>query len=247
MATRAALQQEIADAEQAIVGLRKEVEEIRRYISSNEHAMQAQPESLRAITQESLAKARANLARKEGELQAAQTSISSSRQVLAKLDELERKQQEIAKLERDLETITNLLEKARSDFGRIEGEYLTLTGPVTLPQFTLLLGDGQAIALPTDRADITVGLTDQADRIFPDLDLAPHGGKTSGVSRRHAQLRYQGNQWTVTDLGSSNGTFVNEVALQPGVPFVIQDGSRLRFGGLNCTLRSAAPTKTVRL
>ncbi|MDZ4721625.1 MAG: FHA domain-containing protein, partial [Roseiflexaceae bacterium] len=61
MPTRAGLAQEIADAERSIVGMRQEVDEIRRYIAANEHAVQGQPESLRSITQEGLAKARANL------------------------------------------------------------------------------------------------------------------------------------------------------------------------------------------
>ncbi len=247
MPTRAGLQQEIADAERAAVALRKEVDDIRRYIATNEKDMQSQPESLRAITQEALARARADLSRKEADLGASQAAVAASRLVLTKMQEIETKQQEIAKLERDQETIANLLEKARSDLQQVEDEYLALTGPVTIPGFTLLLADGKPITLPTDRADIVLGLLDQADKIFPDVDLTPYGGKTSGVSRRHAQLRYQNTQWTLIDLGSSNGTFVNEVALQPGVPFMVQDGSRLRFGALACTLRSTAPSKTVRL
>jgi hypothetical protein len=247
MPTRAGLQQEIADAERAGVALRKEVDEIRRYIAANEHALQGQPESLRAITQEGLAKARANLARKEAELQAAQSAIAANRQVLAKLEELERKQQEIAKHERDIETLTNLLERARADFVRIENEYLALTGPVTLPAYNLVATTGQALALPTDRVEMLVGCLDQADRIFPDIDLTPFGGRTNGVSRRHAHIRFQNNQWTITDLGSSNGTFVNDIAAQPNVPFQIQDGTRLRFGALTFVFRSATPSKTVRL
>lgn len=247
MPTRAGLAQEIADAERSIVGARQEVDEIRRYIAANEHAIQGQPESLRSITQEGLAKARANLARKEAELQAAQQILTANRQVLAKLEEMERKQQEITKLERDMETITNLLEKARSDLSRLESAYLAMTGPINLPPFNLILADGKVIALPNDRADLVLGLTDQADRIFPDVDLSPFNGKGSGVSRRHAQLHFQGGQWTVVDLGSANGTYVNEIAVQPGVPFVVQDGSRLRFGAFAVTLRSATPSKTVRL
>lgn len=247
MPTRAGLAQEIADSEKAIAGLRNEVEEIRRYISSNEHAMQGQAESLRAITQEGLAKARANLARKESELQVAHQVLAANRQVLTKLEEMEKKQQEIAKLERDLETITNLLEKARVDFSRLENEYLALTGPVTLPQFNLVLADGKTLALPNDRAVLLIGCLDQDDRIFPDVDLAPFGGRQNGVSRRHAELHFQNGQWTLVDLSSANGTFVNDVALQPGVPFVVQDGSRLRFGAFTCTMRNSTPSKTVRL
>jgi hypothetical protein len=247
MPTRAGLQQEITDAERSIGGLRKEVDDIRRYIAANEHAMQGQPESLRAITQEALAQARANLARKESELQANQNAIAANQQVLAKLEELERKQQEIAKHERDIETLTNLLERARSELTRIEGEYLTMTGPVTLPQFTLVMASGQMLSLPNDRTQLVIGCTDQSDRIFPDVDLTPLDGRSQGVSRRHAQLTYQGNQWMITDLNSANGTFVNDVALQPGVPFLIQDGTRLRFGALACVLRSTTQSKTVRL
>lgn len=247
MATRAGLAQEIAESERAIVGLRKEVDEIRRYISSNEHAMQGQPESLRAITQESLAKARANLARKEAELQAATQVIAANRVILTKLEEMERKQQEIAKLERDQETITNLLEKARSDYNRIENDYLAMTAPVAIPQFSLLLPDGKALNLPTDKTELLIGCLDKDDRIFPDIDLAPYNARQQGVSRRHAELRYANHQWTLIDLGSSNGTFVNETAVQPGVATPVMDGAKVRFGNFGCTLLNNSPSKTVRL
>lgn len=248
MPTRPGLEQEIADNKRTAAGLQNEIQAIRGYISSNEHVMQSQPESLRAITQEGLAKARANLARKESELQIIQQTIATNQQILAKIDEVERKQAEVRKLEQDLDTITNLLEKARADLTRLEGDFLTLTGPTNTPQFDLIMSDGKRLALPTDRPELLIGCLDQADRIYPDVDLTPYGGKTGGVSRRHALLRYIGNQWTVTDLGSANGTFVNEVAIQPNVPFVIQDQAKLRFGAVTATLRSAGPpSKTVRL
>lgn len=247
MPTRPALEQEIADSQRALSALQDEITAIRGYIASNEHVLQSQPESLRAITQEGLAKARANLARKEGELQAAQQALAANQQVLAKLEEVERKQAEVAKLEQDLDTITNLLEKARSDLSRLDAELLTLTAPPTIPQFDLVLADGQRVALPTDRTEMLIGCLDRDDGIYPDVDMTPFGGRTSGMSRRHALLRYAGGQWTVTDVGSANGTFVNDVAIAPNVPFVIQDNARLRFGALQVTFRSNAPSKTVRL
>lgn len=202
---------------------------------------------MRAITQEGLSKARANLAQKEFELQTEETLVGNNQRVLAKLIEVERKAQEVQKLERDLETLTALLERGRSDLSRLQGELHTMTGPVTIPAFTLLLGDGRTIPLPTDRAELLVGCQDQEDRIFPDVDLAPFGARTQGVSRRHAVLRWVGQHWTVTDLGSSNGTFVNEAAALPNVPTVVQEASRLRFGAFTVTLRSANPGKTMRL
>jgi hypothetical protein len=247
MATRAALEQELAANRSQIAGIEAEIKALRGYIASNEHVLQGQPESLRAITQEGLTKARANLARQEAELQIAQQAMSVTQRVLAKMIEVERKQAEVRKLEQDYDTITNLLEKARSDLFTLENELNTLTGPVTIPAYQLVLPDASAVALPTDRSEFLVGCTDQADRIFPDVDLTPYGGKTGGVSRRHAIIRYVNGGWTIMDLGSANGTFVNEMPIAPNVPIALQDRSRVRFGAISAMFTSASPGKTVRL
>jgi diguanylate cyclase (GGDEF)-like protein len=51
------------------------------------------------------------------------------------------------------------------------------------------------------------------------------------VSRRHAVLTYdsEGVAW-LTDLGSSNGTFVDGKRLIPHLPTPIEDGSRIQLG-----------------
>ncbi|MDB4959732.1 MAG: domain containing protein [Myxococcales bacterium] len=48
------------------------------------------------------------------------------------------------------------------------------------------------------------------------------------VSRRHATVTFENKQWTLRDLGSSNGTFVNDDRLDE--PTVLSDGDRLGFG-----------------
>lgn len=51
----------------------------------------------------------------------------------------------------------------------------------------------------------------------------------SNVSRRHAELRFaKGSLWIV-DLGSSNGTFVNETRIAPNQPVRLAHGATLRF------------------
>ncbi|MFL6664104.1 MAG: FHA domain-containing protein [Rhizobacter sp.] len=50
------------------------------------------------------------------------------------------------------------------------------------------------------------------------------------VSRRHAVLRLDGGGASVEDLGSSNGTFVNDVPLPAHRPLRLHDGAKLRFG-----------------
>lgn len=51
------------------------------------------------------------------------------------------------------------------------------------------------------------------------------------VSRRHAVIAYdsEGVAW-LTDLGSSNGTFVDGKRLQPNQPMRLEDGSRIQLG-----------------
>jgi len=247
MTTRQALAQEIADAQRTISALTEEIAATRSYISANEQVLQSQPQSLRAITEEGLAKARANLARKEAELQIAQQTLAHAQRTLAKVEEIGRKQDEIRKLEQDLATINALLERARGELAHLETELLTMTGPVSVPSFALVLSDGRTIALPTDRAEILIGCQDAADNIFPDVDLSPFDARTNGVSRRHATLRYASGQWTITDLGSANGTFVNDKALTPHTPTVLPEGSVVRLGAFTVTFRSTSPSKTVRL
>ncbi len=49
----------------------------------------------------------------------------------------------------------------------------------------------------------------------------------NSVSRRHAQLARDDNGWFVEDLGSTNGSFVNEERVQRQY---LRDGDQLRFG-----------------
>jgi pSer/pThr/pTyr-binding forkhead associated (FHA) protein len=48
------------------------------------------------------------------------------------------------------------------------------------------------------------------------------------VSTRHAQLTYHHNQWWVTDLASTNGTFLNGAVIN--MPTVITSGDEVKCG-----------------
>ncbi len=58
--------------------------------------------------------------------------------------------------------------------------------------------------------------------------LIDHGS----VSRRHAELKYTDREFWLSDLGSSNGTFVNNVRLAAQKPQTLKDGDTIRFGTL---------------
>lgn len=52
----------------------------------------------------------------------------------------------------------------------------------------------------------------------------------AAVSRRHAQLTILGDQIYITDLNSTNKTYVNDCALLPSAPQALDNGARLRLG-----------------
>jgi serine/threonine protein kinase len=52
----------------------------------------------------------------------------------------------------------------------------------------------------------------------------------SQVSRYHAVIRFQAAAWLITDQGSTNGTFINDKALAPHQPHILQPGDVLRLG-----------------
>ena len=58
------------------------------------------------------------------------------------------------------------------------------------------------------------------------------------ISRRHARLRRRGEAWSVEDLHSSNGTFVNAERLQPGSWHALGDGDELSLASTQFVFRS---------
>ena len=50
------------------------------------------------------------------------------------------------------------------------------------------------------------------------------------TSSHHAEIRPDGSSYSIVDLGSTNGTFVNERKLDPGAPRLLQPGDTIRIG-----------------
>lgn len=49
------------------------------------------------------------------------------------------------------------------------------------------------------------------------------------ISRSHCRVNKRGSQYTITDLQSANGTYVNKVRLQPNQPYPINNGDVIRL------------------
>ena len=60
----------------------------------------------------------------------------------------------------------------------------------------------------------------------------------TNVSRKHATLRNDGGQFSVTDNGSSNGTFVNGVRIAAQTPVPLSPGDEATIGGTRFRLEA---------
>jgi hypothetical protein len=81
-------------------------------------------------------------------------------------------------------------------------------------------------------SEVFLGREDAAHGILPDLDLTPDGGLEKGVSRRHAKIFSQGETFYIEDVGSANGTFLNDRRLTPYLPYSVDSGDRIQIGQL---------------
>ncbi|QPC81179.1 FHA domain-containing protein [Phototrophicus methaneseepsis] len=82
------------------------------------------------------------------------------------------------------------------------------------------------------KGQLIFGRADESTNTFPDVDLAPYGAISKGVSRQHAVLEVNEDTIIIMDLGSSNGTFLNGQRLLPNQPRVVRDGDEVRLGRL---------------
>jgi len=82
--------------------------------------------------------------------------------------------------------------------------------------------DGQVKSVPLLRERISVGRSSAAELCFPE---------DAGLSRQHFAFELDGDDWTVQDLGSKNGTFVNNIPLKARL--ILHPGDRITAGHLS--------------
>src|ERR1051326_6000982 len=89
-----------------------------------------------------------------------------------------------------------------------------------MPRELLIQGpDGQTKTVPLTGERLAVGRSSASELCFPE-DV--------GLSRQHFALEAQGEDWTVEDLGSKNGTFVNNIPLKARL--ILKPGDRITAG-----------------
>jgi hypothetical protein len=74
---------------------------------------------------------------------------------------------------------------------------------------------------------------DVAAQVF---DLTPYRAREHGVSRQHCLLKLRDDRLMITDLGSTNGTYLNGKRLAAHTDLVVADGDKLILGSLHLTV-----------
>ncbi|AFY30721.1 FHA domain-containing protein [Calothrix sp. PCC 7507] len=85
----------------------------------------------------------------------------------------------------------------------------------------------QEIELPQTLSVIHIGKPN--DRIPPDVDVSGFPSSEI-VSRIHADIRVEGDAHYIEDVGSSNGTYINNLPLLPGNRHRLRPGDRISLG-----------------
>jgi len=155
----------------------------------------------------------------------------------ARFDEMLRKNPEVAvriirKYSKRLREANTLLERLvgrEVDADQAALDATRLTPPDKARHRLVDLASGTSFFF--SRGDeTTIGRADPVTGILPDIDLTPVDTNRS-VSRRHAKIIKSGGEYHVLEeVGTVNGTYVNEVRIPTGVPVALHDGDQLKIG-----------------
>jgi FHA domain-containing protein len=105
----------------------------------------------------------------------------------------------------------------------VEGEEELAPQPAVGERGTLVLAGGRSV--PLTQPEVTIGRLPECDVIVDD----------PGASRQHARIRRTEDGFVLADLGSTNGTLVNDVPIQE---HVLDNGDRITIGETVLEFRS---------
>lgn len=95
----------------------------------------------------------------------------------------------------------------------------------------LIRGMVERVELGTEE-QLVLGRVDGRHQRRINLDLTQYGAVDRGVSREHCSLYFENDNIFITDLSSTNGTFINGIKLSPHVPQQLRKGDELMVGRL---------------
>ena len=95
--------------------------------------------------------------------------------------------------------------------------------------------------VPTEH-DVVIGRSSNANALSPDIDLTHYDAEALGVSRLHVSIKRSDKTLTITDMNSSNKTYLNGQVLHPNEVRVLNDNDEIRLGRLYLRVRFVHPS-----
>ena len=92
-----------------------------------------------------------------------------------------------------------------------------------------IIRTGEVMPIGGD-GEYVVGRVSRGQSVLPDVDLQPFHAYEAGVSRLHVRIRVDDKGMSITDLGSANGTTVNNERLLPNEERALEDKDVVRLG-----------------
>jgi FHA domain/Double zinc ribbon len=83
------------------------------------------------------------------------------------------------------------------------------------------------LSLPESQSSIHIGKPN--DRVPPDINVSVFSS-AEVVSRVHAAIHIEGDHFFVEDVGSANGTYLNNMPLTPSTRYRLRVGDRITLG-----------------
>jgi hypothetical protein len=108
------------------------------------------------------------------------------------------------------------------------GTTTQLSSQKTQKGFALMLPGGQMLRLPDTSVPIKLGRAPDNQLVLPN----------SVVSSTHASFQVVDGHLSISDLDSTNGTFVNGVRISPHLAYAVTPGDQVRFGNIETVVRS---------
>ena len=156
----------------------------------------------------------------------------------SRFDEMLRKNPEVAvriirKYSKRLREANTLLEKLAGREVDVDHVSMDATQHAPVPKAArhrlVDVSTGTAFFFSTGD-ETTIGRADPVTGILPDIDLTAVDTNRS-VSRRHAKIIRSGKEYHVLEeVGTVNGTYVNDQKIPTGVPVTLHDGDLVKIG-----------------
>ncbi|MFD2612175.1 DUF6382 domain-containing protein [Paenibacillus gansuensis] len=107
----------------------------------------------------------------------------------------------------------------------LEGLHPGQAGNLGFPKAVLQTWKGDSL--------VSVALSKSPFIIGRDSELADHVEEAPGTSRAHLEITYDRTGFTAKDMGSKNGSMINDVRMAPNQSYSIQHGDMIRLAAVS--------------